>query len=57
MEIPRNLREIKGKKINEYRFQARKGDVMILMSDGTINAGAGQLLNYGWQWEDIARMR
>ena len=27
---------------------------MILMSDGTINAGAGQLLNYGWQWEDIA---
>ena len=54
MEIPRNLREIKGKKINEYRFQARKGDVMILMSDGTINAGAGQLLNYGWQWEDIA---
>ncbi len=54
MEIPRNLREIEGKKINEYRFQARRGDVMILMSDGTIHAGAGQLLNYGWQWEEIA---
>lgn len=54
MKIPQNERMIEGKKINEYRFMVQRGDVMILMSDGTINAGAGQLLNYGWQWEDIA---
>ncbi len=54
MEIPRNIREVKGKKINEYRFTVQKGDALILMSDGTIHAGVGSLLNFGWVWEDIA---
>lgn len=52
--IPENIREIEGKKINEFRFQVKKGDALILMSDGTIHAGVGQLLNFGWCWEDIA---
>ena len=54
MMIPQNIREVKGKKINEYRFQVQKGDALILMSDGTIHAGVGRLLNFGWVWEDIA---
>jgi len=53
--IPENIREIKGKKINEYRFRVQKGDALILMSDGTIHAGVGQLLNFGWLWDDIAK--
>ena len=32
----------------------QKGDALILMSDGTIHAGVGDLLNFGWLWEDIA---
>lgn len=52
--IPQNIRVIRDKKINEYRFQVKKGDALILMSDGTIHAGVGQLLNFGWLWEDIA---
>ena len=52
--IPENIRVIKDKKINEFRFQVKKGDALILMSDGTVHAGVGQLLNFGWQWEDIA---
>ena len=52
--IPENIREIEGKKINEFRFQVKRGDALILMSDGTIHAGVGQLLNFGWCWEDIA---
>ncbi len=52
--IPQNLREIDNKKINEFRFQVKRGDALILMSDGTIHAGVGQLLNFGWLWEDIA---
>ncbi len=53
--IPPNIREVEGKKINEYRFQVKKGDALVLMSDGTIHAGVGSLLNFGWLWEDIAR--
>ncbi|MFR5601753.1 MAG: SpoIIE family protein phosphatase [Lachnospiraceae bacterium] len=52
--IPQNIREIEGKKINEFRFQVKKGDALILMSDGTIHAGVGQLLNFGWTWDNIA---
>jgi len=55
MPIPRNIREVEGKKINEYRFQVQRGDALLLMSDGTIHAGVGQLLNFGWVWEDIAK--
>ena len=54
MEIPENIRVIEGKKINEFRFRVKKGDALILMSDGTIHAGVGELLNFGWLWQDIA---
>lgn len=53
--IPQNIRVVEGKKINEYRFRVQKGDALILMSDGTIHAGVGQLLNFGWLWDDIAQ--
>ena len=53
--IPQNIWEVQGKKINEYRFQVQRGDALILMSDGTVHAGVGQLLNFGWLWEDIAK--
>lgn len=52
--IPQNIRVIRDKKLNEYRFRVKKGDALILMSDGTIHAGVGRLLNFGWLWEDIA---
>ncbi len=52
--IPQNTRIIRDKKINEYRFKVQKGDALILMSDGTIHAGVGQILNFGWLWEDVA---
>lgn len=53
--IPKNSRVIQNKTINEFRFKVKKGDALILMSDGTIHAGVGQLLNFGWLWDDIAR--
>ena len=37
--------EIEGKKIHEYRFQVKKNDCFVLMSDGVIYAGAGSILN------------
>ena len=54
VSIPHNMRIIRDKKINEYRFRVKKGDALILLSDGTIHAGVGQLLNFGWLWEDVA---
>ncbi|MDR0922928.1 MAG: serine/threonine-protein phosphatase [Hungatella sp.] len=54
VSIPQNVRVIRDKRINEYRFRVKKGDALILMSDGTIHAGVGKLLNFGWLWEDVA---
>lgn len=54
VDIPKQERMIAGKKINEYRFHVRIGDAFLIMSDGTIHAGVGDLLNFGWEWKDIA---
>ena len=55
--IPQNIREVQGKKINEYRFTVQRGDALILMSDGTVHAGVGQLLNFGWLWKILPNMQ
>lgn len=52
--IPQNTRIVKDKEINEYRFHVKKGDTLILMSDGTIHAGVGRKMSFGWPWEEIA---
>lgn len=49
-----NERLIEGKRVNECRFQVRRNDCFVLMSDGAIHAGVGQLLNFGWTWKHIA---
>lgn len=54
MAIPDNFREISGRKIREYRFRVQPDDCFVLMSDGTIYAGVGELLNFGWTWESMA---
>ena len=54
LKIPFKERIIEGKTIKEYRFQVQIGDCFILMSDGVIHAGVGQLLNFGWTWENMA---
>lgn len=46
-------RVIEGKKIYESKIALKQDDVFIAMSDGAIYAGVGQVLNYGWQRENI----
>lgn len=54
VRYPYKERMIEGKKIREYRFQVQLNDCFVLMSDGVIYAGVGELLNFGWTWEDMA---
>lgn len=53
-DYPYKERLIEGKKIREYRFKAKINDCFVLMSDGVIWAGAGELMNYAWTWDDMA---
>lgn len=44
---------ISGKQILESKIELEQDDAFIIMSDGTIFAGVGETLNYGWQRENI----
>ncbi|MDC7288847.1 serine/threonine-protein phosphatase [Blautia schinkii] len=54
VKYPYVERIIEGKKIHEYRFRVKRNDCFVLMSDGVIYAGAGEILNLGWTWESMA---
>ena len=54
LDYPYQERMIEDKKIREYRFQVKLKDCFVLMSDGVIYAGVGELLNFGWTWESMA---
>ncbi|MBU3875997.1 serine/threonine-protein phosphatase [Faecalicatena sp. AGMB00832] len=55
IRYPYEERMIEGKKIHEYRFLVKQNDCFVLMSDGVIYAGAGEILNLqGWTWESMA---
>ena len=52
-DYPREMRIIADKKIVESKIKIEQDDVFIAMSDGVIFAGVGQLMNYGWQRENV----
>ncbi len=52
-DYPTVMKEIEGKKIYETRLKVKCDDVFIAMSDGAIYAGVEQVLNYGWQRDNI----
>ena len=54
VNYPYKERSIEGKKIREYRFQVKVNDCFVLMSDGVIWAGQGELMNYGWTWNEMS---
>ena len=55
VDYPYEERFIEDKKIREYRFHVKINDCFVLMSDGVIYAGVGELLNFGWTWKDMAQ--
>lgn len=56
VDYPYEERVLDGKKIHEYRFKVQLNDCFVLMSDGVIYAGAGEILNLqGWTWDSMAQ--
>ncbi len=55
LELTSEHREVSGKRITESHFQVQPGDVIALISDGMIYAGAGEALNFGWNWDAVSK--
>ena len=52
-DFPREEMDICGKKVFHTPLELAEGDMVFVMSDGTIHAGIGQMLNFGWQRKEI----
>lgn len=55
VEIPKTGTEIDGKMIYRSKIRLQENDFLFTMSDGTIHAGVGEKLNFGWQRDDIVK--
>lgn len=53
MDLAREAMDILGKKVYKSELSLKPGDIVLVMSDGTIHAGIGMLLNFGWQRKEI----
>ena len=42
-----------GKKVYKSALKLKENDAVLVMSDGTIHAGIGMLLNFGWERKEI----
>lgn len=51
--IYKNSRVINNKTIYESKFYMSETDALVIISDGVVHAGVGQLLNLGWEWNHI----
>ena len=45
--------DVCGKKVYRTELNLEEDDIIIVMSDGTIHAGIGQILNFGWERDQI----
>lgn len=52
-DFDRTALDICGKKVYKSDLKLSKDDCILVMSDGTIHAGIGMILNFGWQRPQI----
>lgn len=52
-DFPRTEMNIYDKRVFVSELELVDGDMVFVMSDGTIHAGIGQMLNFGWQRKEI----
>lgn len=53
LPVDYTTREVGGKTIREASFDLSVGDMFLMFSDGVIYAGLGELMNLGWDWENV----
>lgn len=53
IDVPKKDVIVNEKKVSEYSFTLAEGDIFTIVSDGVTHAGLGDILNLGWQWENI----
>ncbi len=53
MTPDKEVRLIHGKTIVESSFMMKEEDFLMIVSDGVLHAGVGELLNFGWTHQDI----
>ena len=51
----REYHEVEGKAIWERELPLVEGDIIVITSDGCVNAGAGNNFSYTWTWESVAQ--
>ena len=52
-DFPREELNVYDKRVFVSELELDDGDMVFVMSDGTIHAGIGQMLNFGWQRKEI----
>lgn len=53
IDMEKEEKVILGKKVSVSKLMLNQGDVLLVMSDGTIHAGIGMLMNFGWERKEI----
>ncbi|MTI81988.1 MAG: stage II sporulation protein E [Firmicutes bacterium] len=48
-------RKIGEKNINEYFLKMQDNDWLVIVSDGVLHAGIGNIMNMGWGWDRVAK--
>ena len=51
----RSLRVVSDKNIWECSLPLIEGDVIVVTSDGAVNAGANNQFSFGWTWDSVAK--
>ncbi|APR02081.1 SpoIIE family protein phosphatase [Clostridium botulinum] len=53
LDFPKKEMIIDSKRVLESNIKLRPEDLLTVVSDGVIHAGLGEILNLGWQWENV----